>query len=451
MHLPRTSILSAPSTLRASNLPRGVIPLAVVYFLSSASMFLWIYMPSKMTALGWTGAHIGAFFMVKTISQALATPLWARWANRAPNREPRLVGLQHWIALPAIALLPLATSWTLGVVIAVVLGVTVRSAAPLIDTMALDKVGMGHFGRVRSIGTLGFGLVALAFAGIGSAISQQSLSNIAPWAMLVLTALCIPAIQRLTPSASSSSDSQQETTGGRPGRATLLELVRSPVVLLLFPVAALFVATHAPYTIFLVGLAEERQFGAWLPGVAVFIGIVGEFLAFLTFHKLVRRAPPEWLLGAVVLITGLRWYLTGVTTNAAVFVGLQLLHGLTFAVFFLALLKILHRHWGPKQGANAQALLYLLVFTVGSGVGTLVAGILFDLSSASIVFKQAGVMSFLLLPGLVLALRTLERSTFTLPHRPAQLRPVVLRPVAIQRCQAISGERFNAHFSSRLH
>lgn len=415
---PRISSLAFRAGLKKDAVPHGAIALAVLYFFSSASMFLWAYMPSYMTALGWTGAHIGAFFMIKMISQALATPIVARLAGRDEGAGRRILRMQHWVAIAAIAALSVANSWMVGIAVAILLGATVRASAPLMDTMTLDAVGMGRFGRIRSSGTIGFGVVALLFAGLGAGIDYNHLATAAPWAMLALTALCLPAITRLPSSPSARTPTGSGSDPKSKGRNSYRDLLLSPIVILVFPIAALFVATHAPYTIFLVGLAEERSFGAWLPGIAVFVGVLGEFLAFLWFHRLSRNASPEWLLGIVVVVTGFRWVLTGITTSPVLFVGLQILHGLTFAVFFMALLSIVRRQWGPDRGADSQAMLYLFVFTIGGGIGTLAAGILVDISSAATLFKYAGLVCFILLPGLIFALHSLKVPETGVAYRP---------------------------------
>lgn len=391
----------------SSRVPDGTLPLASLYFLSSASMFFWAYMPRQMSALGWTGAQIGLFFAIKTISQAIATPAWAKMADNPEKSRPELLKWQYLIAAIAIGLLSVATSWTFGVVLAVLIGATVRCAPPLMDTMTLGTVGLNRFGRVRAFGTAGFGIVALGFGLLGIIFDHGILATGAPWLMFGLVAVAVPIIGMLPGARATADDgeplreTERKSTGASPNIGSLL---MSPVVLLVFPVAALFAATYVPYDLFLVQLAEERSFGAWLPGLAIFVGVIGELLGFLSFRSLVKRISPHLIASIVVAITGVRWILTGATTNPLFFVALQILHGLTFAAFFMAMLEIMTRHWGDDLGATPQGLLYLLVFTAGGGLGNLVSGILYDLGSAAALFQQAGTASFILLPGLVLAL-----------------------------------------------
>lgn len=397
----------------AHSVPKGAAALALLYFFSSASTFFWAYIPRQMGALGWTGVQIGAFFMIKTVGQALATPGWSRIADRHKGCGPKVLKFQYIVAALAIALLPMASSWALGIVIAIMLGATVRCSPPLMDTMTLGTVGINRFGRIRSFGTLGFGLVALAFGLLGAQFDHAFLAKSAPWIMLTLLLLSLPIIKRLPrhdlETEKRPDHSEQPGANNSAPKPPLRELLKSPVVMLVFPVAALFVATQVPYELFLVVLAEERGFGAWLPGLALFIGIVGEMLGFLSFRKMLHRISPEIMIAVIVAISGVRWIITGTTTSPVVFAGLQILHGLTFAAFFMALLELMSREWGASLGASAQGLLYLCVFAAGNGVGTMVSGIVYDLGSASSLFTQAGIASFVILPGMMLALSSLQR------------------------------------------
>lgn len=408
MSLQTLSRISGRSLSTFRQKPGGVIALAALYFFSSAATFLWVYMPAQMANIGWTGAQIGTFFLVMTLSQALGTPLWARGSMRSARGGAPLVRFQFAIAVALFASLAFASSYGVGLLLAILLGLTIKASPPLIDTMAVDVVGVGHFGRIRSFGTAGFGLIALIFAGLGVVANHESLASVAPWVMLGLTALCLPAARRLPAGREINAQSKEEETLPPGTKPALKRLLKSPVALLLFPVAALFVATHAPYSIFLVALSEERGFAAGLPGLAVFIGVAGELIAFASAPRLLKRWGPERLLIAVVLITGLRWILTGLTTSPFVFIALQVLHGLSFAVFFLTMLAILYREWGPQVGATNQALLHLVVFTGGGALGTFVSGILIDMSSAAALFQQAGIASLALLPALLLALQSLK-------------------------------------------
>lgn len=413
----RHSIALAERTRR---LPAGTVSLAGLYFLSSASMFFWAYMPRQMTALGWTGVQIGLFFAIKTLSQAVAMPAWGRLADRAGANRSYLLKLQYLVAAAAIAGLSFATSWVVGVIIAILIGATARCAPPLLDSMTLDTVGLSRFGRIRAFGTAGFGMVALLFGLVGASLGPGLLAMSAPWLMMGLAVVSLPLLQQISSTDVSQTPVRPRTAGHTPQVRVLL---CTPIVLVVFPVAALFAATFVPYELFLVNLAEQQGFGAWLPGVAIFVGVVGEMLGFLFFRRITTKISVELMVGIIVAITAVRWLVTGTTSSAVLFAGLQILHGLTFAAFFMVMLEVMSRQWGANLGATPQGLLYLLVFTAGNGVGTLVAGILYDLGGAVTLFHYAGIGAFVLLPALVMAIR------FARKHG-VQMRPA--RPRLVQ-------------------
>jgi MFS transporter, PPP family, 3-phenylpropionic acid transporter len=376
---------------------RGILSIGALYFMGSASSFVWSYIPRYFETLGLSGAMVGWFFTMKTVGQTLATPVWAHWTDRN-NTGRGFIQIQHFGAVFAAAALPLISSKLTLVAVALVFGITLRCSGPLIDAMAIDKAGMSVYGQLRAWGAMGFGLVAIAASMAGLQVTHGELARLAPTMILVLivgSAVVTAALPATDRTPDDGPQSLRESWS----------LLKRPALVLLLPVSALYFAAQAPYGLFLVGLAEERAFGAWVPGLAVGVGILGEVMAFATANRLMGRTGPAGLLVLAMVVTGIRLFLTGIVTHPGLFVGLQVLHGLSFAVFYMALVSILNGETTAANRNTGQALLYLLVFAVGGGLGTLLSGMAYDLSSAARLFQYAGLVNVVLLPMLVYSLR----------------------------------------------
>jgi PPP family 3-phenylpropionic acid transporter len=165
-------------------------------------------------------------------------------------------------------------------------------------------------------------------------------------------------------------------------------------------------ASHVPYNLFLVFLCEERGFGGWLPGVSLAVGVVGEVIALAYATSISRRLRPEWILVAAVGVASLRWTLTAWLTVAWLLCALQFLHGITFGLFLICVMSILDREVPLALRASGQALLYLVVFAMGSAMGNLLTGILLDHTKPSQMFAVwGGIEALLVVPCLLMALR----------------------------------------------
>lgn len=376
---------------------RGIISIGALYFLGSASSFVWSYMPRYFESLGWSGLMIGIFFAMKTVGQTAATPFWAHWTDRK-NSGRGFIQIQHIIALFAAAMLPFISSQFAILALALIFGITLRCSGPLIDAMAINRAGMTLYGKLRAWGAMGFGILAMAATMAGLEVTHEDLAMLAPGLIVILlvgSALVTAGLPSPGPRKQAPSQSFKDS----------FALLKRPALVLLLPVSAVYFGAQAPYGLFLVSLAEERAFGAWVPSLAVGIGILGEILAFAMAHRLMRRIRPQRLLILAVIITALRLYLTGTVTDPGLFVGLQLLHGMSFAVFYMALVAILTGETSDENRNTGQALLYLIAFSIGGGLGTLISGIAFDLTTASKLFQYAGLLNVVLLPALFVSLR----------------------------------------------
>ena len=115
--------------------------------------------------------------------------------------------------------------------------------------------------------------------------------------------------------------------------------------------------------------------------------------------------PTSWLV-LVVITTGARWYVMAKTTSVAVMLAAQLIHGLSFGAFLVAVVALLTRHIPETSRAQGQALLYLLIFGVGGILGNSGAGYIKDLAGVSSLFEVAAAIQWLLAPlAIALAIR----------------------------------------------
>ncbi|MEM1348528.1 MAG: MFS transporter, partial [Myxococcota bacterium] len=73
-------------------------------------------------------------------------------------------------------------------------------------------------------------------------------------------------------------------------------------------------------------------------------------------------------------------------------VALQALHGVTFGVFLAAVIAILGRIVPSELRATGQALMYVMVFTVGSIAGNATSGVVYDVHGPVALYQGAGIV-----------------------------------------------------------
>jgi MFS transporter, PPP family, 3-phenylpropionic acid transporter len=368
----------------------GLTGLRLVYVGYFAAFGVSIpFFPAYLRALGLGGGEVALLLSVGPLFH-LGVPLaWGWVADR--TRRPALL-LRIACAGAGLALLPLAFARTLPALVGVyaahqLFGVTILG---LLDSLALERAqraGGGAYTWLRLWGSASFLVTCWAAgawlshdtAGAGGADGGAGLAGAPAWRGLQgpLVPLLMAGGYALAALAALA------VRGGEPGRAPphardLGALLANRRFLLLLPLAALHWATMAPYHGFLGLLALHR---GWPPSTishAFMVGVVAEIAAFFAFPRLARRASLPALMLVATAGTAARWLLIARSHTPAAFVALQLLHALSFGVFWGAAVAWLADVVPPSLRATGQTVFTTATFGVGNLIGFNAAGLLYD-------------------------------------------------------------------------
>jgi PPP family 3-phenylpropionic acid transporter len=171
----------------------------------------------------------------------------------------------------------------------------------------------------------------------------------------------------------------------------------------------------APYHLLFGVLVRERGLPALVTGLGMGVGVGGEVLALLAFPILAGRLRLPALFGAAFAASAIRWALLWRAEGAAAVIGLQLLHGFTFGLFWGAAMSSLARLVPAPLRTTGQALFSAVVFGGGNALGYELSGLLYDRNgSAAPLFGWAAVIELALL-GALLATPPLRRALGSAP------------------------------------
>lgn len=379
------------------------VSLCTLYFLAFTSTYTWTIFPRTLEAVGWTGASIGLLYSVR---KAIDIPsLWI-WGAMADRHEPRrLIQAQLAIGLLAslLSALFLETQDALMVTGILAFSATASSIFPIADSLTISTLGAPRFGFVRAFGSAGYAVMALLAAALGWYYTDYARFSMFALPMLVITmafallsSFFLPSSKRRTEQAPSLSD--------------LRACFKRPMLLALLGLGALHWACQTPLNLFLVALCEHRDLPVWSSGMGIFIGVTFEVFVLAGSAPLLRLFRPSvWLLLSF-LIGAIRWWAMGEVTSVEAMLALQALHGLSFGTYFMASIALLTREVPDTLRSSGQALFYLTVFGVGSILGNVVTGYIFEHHGVVATFMaSAGVEIFLLIPGALFAWRVVTR------------------------------------------
>jgi PPP family 3-phenylpropionic acid transporter len=250
----------------------------------------------------------------------------------------------------------------------------------LADVITLELAGAGAgYARTRLWGSVGF-LVAAVAAGRYLDPAQAAALPLAISAALfiaLITAWSLPA-KSLGPAL--------------PALGAVGDLLARADLRLFFGASFLGQIAHANYD--LCFTLHLRDLGASdaLIGVSWALGVLSEVAVMAGASWIFRRSTPPWLLTLAFAGAAARWVLIATVTSIPALLALQPLHGLSFALMWLASLAYVKESAPRAALATAQGLFSAAV-AAGSVLAMPLWGALYSRHGGSVTFGFAAIAS----------------------------------------------------------
>ncbi len=351
----------------------GVFPFSALYYQS----------------LGLSGAQVGILLGLSPLVALIGGPLLTGLADQ--TRQHKLILSLAMIGVILWALVvPFVSSFP------ILLGLIIYNAlfsAPIIalaDSATLFMLGKERalYGRIRLGGALGWGLMAIF---VGPIVESYGMTWIF-WIFAMGSVLNLLVVQKFSFAHSSGH------TLFWSGIGALLTNQRWRLFLAMALVAGLGIAAVNSYQF--VYMAEIGA-GETLMGLSLFIStFLSEVPVMFFGDRLLKRFKAQGLLTLGTAVTGARLLLyAGFNFPSAILV-LQLLHGLTFPIIWIAGVSYAHENSPPGLSATAQGLFGAAVFGIGAALGAFLGGLVLGSLGGRGMYSVVG--GFVLLALLVL-------------------------------------------------
>jgi MFS transporter, PPP family, 3-phenylpropionic acid transporter len=361
--------------------PRSPHTLSVFYFTAFALLGAYLpYFTLYAESLGFTGLQIGILAAAIPLGKVVFGPLWSYASDRAGSRKG--------IAVLSVSAATLAFSLTLVterflplVGILYLYAAVLAPVVPLVEATTLemaDKRGW-QYGRIRVWGSLGFIVTALLLGWLLDVVPIRHVLH----AILVISLANLIATLRIPPSQSRPA----------PPRVRLLPAVLRPMVVVFFLSTLLMQASHGSYYAFFSIFMERAGYSREMVGVLWSLGVLAEMATMVGAAWLLRHVGVARLLTGCLLLAALRWTLYSFTTWLPLLLLGQMLHAFTFGAFHVAAVTGTYRLFPEGLRASGQSLYSGLTFGLGSIVGFLSAGRLFEVTGSIRMFLASASMA----------------------------------------------------------
>lgn len=239
--------------------------------------------------------------------------------------------------------------WTLG-------GLPVAAISPVIDaaTVRMTRRRGTDFGAIRAVGTIGYtaiifvtGYVIAWFGG------EQFLWLFVGVGLLrALVALGLPRFRA----------SREEADASVPAGVGALKLIEVMQPWFLLPLIgwAMVFGTHLMLNAFQALVWKEQGIGEDVIGLLIVVGALSEAAMFFGFIRFSKRFTARFLILVSALVSVVRWLAMGLSPGVEILFGLQLLHGITFALGYIGCVSFIANWTSEDIAAEAQSFFQML-------------------------------------------------------------------------------------------
>jgi MFS transporter, PPP family, 3-phenylpropionic acid transporter len=355
-----------------------VLPRTIYFFFFAAIASLFPFLVIHYQELGLSGTQIGILAALNPLVTVVTAPLWGAFAD-ATQRYKQLLLVMMVGCLLAVFLWSQATQFIWLLPIIALFAFFAGSVMPLIDSSVLARLERKErYGKLRLWGTVGFGITSPL---VGFITGRAGLE----WAFyfyLFFFAITTGFVVFFPIS---------RATLRKPLGVGMLEFKNKTWLMFLL-------------TIFLggVGLAiggnffslHMKNLGASQTyiGLSLTFATLGE-LPFMMFgYKLLKRYPAKNLLLLALFFIALRLAGYALAQVPWHFLIVQLLHGPTFVLIWIAGISYADNLSPPHLKATGQSLFSTTLSGLGGTLGGFVGGILYDTVGAVQMFRFAAVV-----------------------------------------------------------
>lgn len=307
-------------------------------------------------------AQIGLLTSAGAIVVILAQPFWGIRSDRAQFKN-KIMLFCIFMSASIIWLVPFsATSFILLVLVTLAFNFFQCAVGPVSDTITLELASTGHFkfSRVRTVGSIGYALMA-AIAGKIFSIDLRLMFVV--YSVLMFTAFftsfAIPQVK------GHQSDKK---------KVNLFMIFKDKKIVYLYLYIFIIECTMWFFYTFHSVYSKQLGISTQLIGLGVMVGSFSQFPFMIFFDKIYKKIG---ILNIIVIsgfIHVLRWILYATVLDADNILFLWLLHGCTYIVLYLCLAEYVNSSVIKDLKTSGQMMNALILQGLSKIVGSMVGG-----------------------------------------------------------------------------
>lgn len=357
---------------------QSLTPLKVLLFSFYATNTIIVsFLPLYLQYKGLSGKEIGWVLAIGPLVSIFSQPFWGYMSDKYKTVKRIILLCALMLLITGLIFFQMNELIPI-LMMGAIFFFFVTPIEPLSDSIAqrrANDVGIS-FGAIRSWGAIGFALSSLIVGELLSHIGIQYM--IWPYLFFGLIAFLVAFLLK------------DVNVPSEPVKLKdLSQLIKNIPFLIFLTLIVILMITHNTNDNFIGLYIAELGGSERLVGIAWFVGVISEaivyFLAGFWFKKL---HPLIFVIIAGILFT-IRWFVYGLVTVPIVIIILQVLHGLTFGVFFIAAFDYVTRLI-PDLLMSTGHLVFFAFMGVAGIIGSLIGGAIFETFGGPTLYVTLG-------------------------------------------------------------
>jgi MFS transporter, PPP family, 3-phenylpropionic acid transporter len=352
---------------------------ALYFFFFAGGAALIPFLPLYYQQAGLTGGQIGLLAGLPPLINIFGGPIWSGFAD-ATRLGKRLLLFAVGGVVVMVFTLSQTTTFLFMIPIVITYAFFISPVIPMVDNNVLRMLGerKDQYGRQRLWGAVGWGIAAPT---LGIAAERYGLQ----WNFIgfVILFSCVFLIisrwpMKDVPLANRFWSSLRVLLANRQLAVFLLAVFVSGVTL---SMTSNYLFLH------LDGLGATRT----LMGVSLTFATVSEIPVLFFSDRLLKRFDARWLILFSLIVFALRAFAYSIMSTPWVVMPIQLTHGLTFSVMWVAGVSYVNEIAPDGLGTTAQSLFSSVTMGLGAMVGGFAGGILYQYYGSAVMFRVASI------------------------------------------------------------
>ncbi|UCZ51579.1 MFS transporter [Bacillus shivajii] len=346
----------------------------MLFFFHSAMTMLISYLPVYFQQMGLTGSQIGVLLAVGPAAAIIAQPFWGFVSDKYKTVK-RVILLCLAGALAVGFVVFQMAEFILLIPLLYFFFSFMSPAGALQDSLA-QKVSVQQgvsFGSIRMWGSLGFGTASLVGGYILSHIGVSNMYYLYAFFICIALFFCY-----IAPDSVPSKKPVMLTSA--------LKLMKNGKLAIFLLMVLAISLTHRMNDSFLGLYIVELGGDESHIGLAWFIGVTAEAVVFALSVYWFRKYHALTFITVAGFLYAIRWLLMSFAPDPSIVLIIQVLHGVTFAMFYLTAFQFLTK-LVPEELTSTGHLLFISVFFGISGViGSIVGGSIINVSDVRLLY-----------------------------------------------------------------